>query len=156
MKVSFHAIDSVDEASLAYAVIVTRQSGQWVLVRHRQRETWEIPGGHREPGELPAATAARELREETGAIAFDLQPVCEYSVQREGQPASYGRLFYAEIWERGQLPPSEIGEVQLFPALPDGLTYPLIQPHLLTKVRAWLKEVEGAQIADQTAPSGRS
>lgn len=30
---------------------------------------WDIPGGHREPGETPMQTAAREVFEETGAEA---------------------------------------------------------------------------------------
>ena len=30
---------------------------------------WEIPAGTLEPGELPAACAARELREEAGLVA---------------------------------------------------------------------------------------
>ncbi len=36
-----------------------------LLVRHRLHG-WSCPGGHLEPGESPAATAARELAEETG------------------------------------------------------------------------------------------
>ena len=39
-------------------------------------------------------------------------------------------MFYAEIKELGDLPESEIGEVKLFDALPEKLTYPEIQPYL--------------------------
>jgi ADP-ribose pyrophosphatase len=36
---------------------------------------WEIPAGTLEPGELPAAGAARELREEAGLVAEELLPL---------------------------------------------------------------------------------
>ncbi len=37
--------------------------------------TLEIPGGMCDPGESPAETAARELREETGYVAGRLEPL---------------------------------------------------------------------------------
>ncbi len=43
------------------------------------RDTIEFPGGHRDMGEAPIVTAARELREETGLIAGHIAPICELS-----------------------------------------------------------------------------
>ena len=57
--------DHVDDALLKYAVIIAKHQGKWVFCRHRERDTLEIPGGHREPGETILETARRELAEET-------------------------------------------------------------------------------------------
>ncbi len=122
--------DRVDGALLKYAVILSRSGGKWVFCRHRERDTWEIPGGHREPGEDILDTARRELREETGARDFTLRPVCVYSVVRDGVE-SFGMLCYAEIASFDRELRFEIGETALFDTLPEALTYPLIQPRLL-------------------------
>ncbi|MBQ8509849.1 MAG: GNAT family N-acetyltransferase [Clostridia bacterium] len=128
MTVHFSPLCETNPADLAFAVIAARYRGQWLLVRHRERSTWEIPGGHREPGEDITATARRELWEETGASDFDLVPVCRYHVDDNASRA--GILFLAQIRALGELPPSEIAERRLFDELPDNLTYPEIQPHL--------------------------
>ena len=39
-----------------------------------------MPGGHREAGEDILETAKRELQEETGAIKFEIKPICVYLV----------------------------------------------------------------------------
>ena len=137
----------VPDTLLKFAVIVSRHNGKWVLCRHRDRTSWECPGGHREPGELIEKTARRELWEETGAEEYTLSPVCVYSVHgNDGGIAdseeTFGMLYFAEISAFGDLPPLEIQEVQLFARLPENWTYPEIQPHLLQKIK------EAAGIAD--------
>ena len=57
----------VPDEEIKIAVVAARYEGKWLLCRHRDRDTWELPGGHREAGETIAETAMRELREETGA-----------------------------------------------------------------------------------------
>ena len=49
MKVSFY--ESVAKHDLKFAVIISRYLKQWVFCKHKQRKTFEIPGGHRENGE---------------------------------------------------------------------------------------------------------
>jgi len=129
MDVSFLELGSVDMEELQYAVIVAQYEGQWVLVRHKERDTWEVPGGRREAGEDIAAAARRELIEETGAQEFSICPMCIYSVNRNGT-LSYGQLFFATVSTMGDLPQSEIAERAFTDKLPDKLTYPLIQPKL--------------------------
>ena len=53
--------ESVKDETLKYAVIAARYKDKWVFVKHRERDTLEVPGGHREAGENIAQTAAREL-----------------------------------------------------------------------------------------------
>lgn len=53
--------DEVPDELLKFAVILTMHNGKWVFCRHRERNTWEIPGGHREDGEDILSTAKREL-----------------------------------------------------------------------------------------------
>lgn len=139
MEVRFfeQALDS----DLKYAVIAARQSGKWLLCRHRERSTWELPGGHREPGERIQQTAQRELFEETGATEFQLEPVAAYGVYSGGEEPTYGALFFAEIRELGCRPEgSEIGENHAFGTLPENVTYPQIQPRLMEYILQWLEE----------------
>lgn len=114
-----------------YAVIIAKHQGKLLWCRHRDRQTWEIPGGHIEPGESAIEAAVRELQEETGATDFTLQPICWYSAWRaDGVPHSCGLLCAAEVHAMGDLH-SEIEEVRPFDGMPGALTYPDIQPRLL-------------------------
>lgn len=127
--------ESVEDSLLKFAVILARSGGKWVFCKHRERTTLEIPGGHREPGEAVDQTAARELREETGAKEFTLRPVCVYSVVRDDGPESCGGLYAAEIKTFGEIH-SEIEKIVLLDEPPEGnWTYPEIQPELLEEAR---------------------
>jgi 8-oxo-dGTP diphosphatase len=136
LKVNFYGLNLVEDSKLRFAVIMSRHNGKWIFARHKERVTWEIPGGHREQNEDIESTAARELIEETGAENFTIIPVCIYSVDR-GESESFGQLFYSEISHLGGLPNSEIGEIGLFDDMPENLTYPLIQPYLFKKVEEY-------------------
>lgn len=144
MKINFYEFKNICDEELKFAVIMARYKNKWIFVRHRERATWEIPGGHREEKEAINSTASRELYEETGAVDFKITPVCVYSVRRDVNDAvayseSYGGLFFAEVNGLNSLPVSEIGEIKLFDDLPMELTYPLIQPHLYNRIEKFLK-----------------
>lgn len=129
MEVKFY--DTCNEELLKFAVIVSRFQDQWVFVKHRKRDTLEIPGGKRELGESILACAKRELYEETGADIYELEPVCVYSVKRDGEDESFGMLYIAQIEQFSMLPESEIEHVELLDELPkENWTYPEIQPLL--------------------------
>ena len=57
MKVKFFDLNA--DKPLKYAVICARYNGKWVFCKHKERDTYEIPGGHREDGEDIEATAKR-------------------------------------------------------------------------------------------------
>lgn len=135
IKITFY--DSIENHLLKYAVIVSRYRNQWVFCKHRDRTTFEFPGGHREPGEDIVNTAKRELYEETGAVDYTLKQIGPYSVLDFEE--TFGMLFYSEIRELGEMPPGfEIERIQLFEELPGPLTYPEIQPILMDKVISFL------------------
>ncbi len=132
MEVKFY--DVVPDNLLKFAVIISKHNGKWVLCKHKERSTYEVPGGHRESGENILDTAKRELYEETGATVFDLKPVCVYSVTApnnfDGQE-TFGMLYFAEIKDFEPELHSEIEKIEFFDKLPNNWTYPLIQPKLL-------------------------
>ena len=61
------------DIELLYSVIVSRYNGRWVLCRHKDRTTYEVPGGHIEEGESSYEAAKRELYEETGAVEYTIE-----------------------------------------------------------------------------------
>jgi len=110
-----------------FSIMVSRYRGQWVWVKHKDRNTWELPAGHLEPGETPLEAAHRELYEETGTLDFSIDPIVSYEGILNGKRV-FGMIFIAEIIELGPLPGFEIGEIGLFEGIPEQLTYPQIQP----------------------------
>lgn len=132
IQVDFMPVPSAPDGQVGFAVIMARTACGWLFVRKKGSATWEIPGGHREPGEAVGQTAARELYEETGASASVMEPVTAYRVT-DGTKTSCGVLYFAEIGARGALPESEIAEVICADAMPEALTYPQIQPLLFAR-----------------------
>lgn len=119
-------------------MIISQSNGKWVLCKHKERDTYEVPGGHREAGEDILETATRELQEETGAVKFDIEPICVYSVTgktkvNETGEESFGLLCFAEIMGFSGKLECEIEKVEFMDELPDNWTYPLIQPKLIEK-----------------------
>jgi 8-oxo-dGTP diphosphatase len=141
LEVRFY--EEIEDRLLKYAVICARSKKQWVFCKHKERNTYELPGGHREPGEDILITADRELREETGACYFELNPVTIYGVRNieedTVQEETFGLLCFAEIISFGALPDYEMEQVILREEMPVEQTYPLIQPKLFERVTRYLE-----------------
>lgn len=142
VKVRFY--ESVNDDLLKFAVIIARTGGKWVFCKHKARDTYEVPGGHREEGEDILDTAKRELYEETGAVDFDITPTCVYSVTAKDNfdgEETFGMLYYADVRTFETELHSEIEKIIITDKLVEHWTYPLIQPKLLdeAKRRGYLK-----------------
>ena len=120
-----------------FVVICARYQGKWILCRHKERTSYELPGGHIEPGETPRQAAERELFEETGALSFEMKAAFDYCVSR-GEEASCGQVFLARVQKLGPLPDSEMAQIALMDDLPLDMTYPAIQPLLYRWMQQWL------------------
>lgn len=143
LEVKFY--DTVDDTLLKFAVIISKSNGKWVFCKHKERDTFEVPGGHRESGEEIIETAKRELQEETGAVRFDIKPICVYSVTgknrvNESGEETFGLLCYADIIEFSDQLNSEMEKVVLMEQLPENWTYPFIQPRLIEKYLQMVKQ----------------
>jgi 8-oxo-dGTP diphosphatase len=126
-----------------YTVIFARQAvngkWQWFYARHKDRATFECPGGHIEPGETTLQCAERELREETGAEKFNLFPAFDYTVHRNGISRGIGQAYLADVEKFGELNPAyEMAEVKAFDTFPEAMTYPEILPVLFAEMQRWL------------------
>lgn len=131
-KVNFY--DKIEDDQLKFAVIISRSNNKWVFCKHRDRNTYEVPGGHREKGENILDTAKRELYEETGALQFDIKPVCVYSVIAKDNfdgKETFGMLYFAEIETFEEELHSEIEKIIITDKIVDNWTYPEIQPRLM-------------------------
>ena len=145
MKVNFY--EDVDDKLLKFAVIISKSQDKWVFCKHKERDTYEVPGGHREENETILETAKRELNEETGAIDFSIQKICVYSVTgktrvNESGEESYGMLYYADIKEFDKELHSEMEKVLLLDELPTEWTYPQIQPSLIKEFQRRTKKIK--------------
>lgn len=101
--------DNVDDELLKFAVIISKTNGKWIFCKHKERDTYEVPGGHRENGEDILTAAKRELMEETGATDFNIKQICAYSVKGKTRvnqsidDKTFGMLFFAEVFSFGEI-----------------------------------------------------
>lgn len=139
LEINFY--EHVQDDLLEFAVIISKTNGKWVFCKHKQRDTYEVPGGHREKGETIFETARRELMEETGAVDFTINPVCVYSVKgktrinKQDDDETFGMLFVADIVSFEEELYSEIEKIIITDTLVENWTYPLIQPRLIDEAK---------------------
>jgi ADP-ribose pyrophosphatase YjhB (NUDIX family) len=102
--------------------------GDDVLLIRRARDpgagTWSLPGGKQELGETVAATAAREVREETG-IEISLGPLVDVVDAIRTDAAGRVRTHYTLVdfvaeWASGELVPGDDADACAW-APPDAL-----------------------------------
>lgn len=144
LNIAFYRQEQIEDELFEHVVIMAKMNGEWIFCRHKERDTWEFPGGHREPGETVLQAAKRELYEETGAVVFDIYPVSAYRVIDEYE--SYTMLYVAELGVLHPIPGgSEIAEIMMTTKTPEKLTYPKTYPYLFESVQKWLNRRSGAK-----------
>ena len=140
MKEPVFLRNAYEESALKYAVVAARYEGKWIFCRHKDRTTWEIPGGHIEPGETPLEAAKRELFEESRIRDAEVYPVCDYWGFNPFR-CSNGMVFLAVVQSIGERPESEMQEIGMFDELPENLTYPQTSPVLYHEAEKLLKSL---------------
>jgi len=94
----------------AVAVLAEPRPGTITLVRQYRKPIegflLELPAGKLEANEEPLACARRELREETGYLAVDLEEVCTFYTS-PGFANETIHLFYAFSLTEGETSPDE-------------------------------------------------
>ena len=80
------------------ALVVVRFAESVLMVFNGWRQQWELPGGMREPGETPRQAAVRELAEETGieAAELDFGAVAEVDLRLPSR-REYTALYRADL-----------------------------------------------------------
>lgn len=130
--VTIFELEKIAEEQLDFAVIISKYQEKFVYVKHKERDTLEIPGGKRELGESITECAARELKEETGAKHFTLEPLFIYGVEKDGE-TDYGLVFEAQITDLQDELTSEIEAIYVMAEPRANWTYPTIQPLVLAE-----------------------
>jgi ADP-ribose pyrophosphatase YjhB (NUDIX family) len=128
--ISPDARDEPGEPVICAGAVVRDPSGRLLLVRRGQppaQGSWTLPGGRVEPGETPAAAAAREVREETGldVVVGDLLatvPVLGYLVHDFRATVAGGELRAGDdASDVGWFAVGELSTLELSPGLLEAL-----------------------------------
>lgn len=128
MNVQFYC--SYSDANISHIAIVARIKNKWLLCQNKNQ--YRIPAGKRRAQESTFSAASRILREETGASAFTLIPVCAYSVDESGKSEFFGMLYFAKIEVLSETGKADLALVENLPIF---WTDPTIQLPILEKIQ---------------------
>ncbi len=108
--------------SCGFLILRGNPPREFLLMRHADR--WDLPKGHVDPGETEMQCALRELQEETGIIADDIEQIAgfRFTTQYQVRTKKDGRLydktlvvFLARLNRDVKIDPTEHGGYQWFP-----------------------------------------
>jgi 8-oxo-dGTP diphosphatase len=131
--------------------IISFYKNKWVFCKHKERQTWENPGGHIEISETPLEAAKRELFEETGALKYDIKLLCDYYVSGLLNGKNFsgnGQVFLANVHSFDKIPDnSEMEKIDFFALPPNKLTYPIYAEKIFPMAMELFKEINVEQNA---------
>lgn len=126
-SITYYELGSIPSSRIEFAIIISKYKDKYVMVKHKKRNTLEIPGGNVEKDEGILECAKRELFEETGAVKYTIEP--RFIFEKNGL---FAQVFEANIEEIVTLPDSEIEKVVFLDSLDNiDWTYPDIQPYII-------------------------
>jgi 8-oxo-dGTP diphosphatase len=129
-NIQLYDLGYCDEKDYAIVVCVCKYKDKYVFSFNKNRNGWEIPGGHIEKGETWEEAAKREVYEETGATKTSIKPICVYKID------TFAILGYCEILELGKIPAnSEMSDVCFLDRLPQNMTFPESSKLFFDKVK---------------------
>jgi len=102
-------IDMVEHRGAVTMIPVDSQGQIWFIRQYRHaigKELLELPAGAAEAGESPLISAQRELREETGMAAGDLQEIGSFYLA-PGYSNEFMHIFLAGDLHAAPLPPDK-------------------------------------------------
>lgn len=79
------------------SLVIIKYDDKFALVRHKERQQWELPGGSKEEGETPRECAVRELFEETNQIVNDVDFKGLGKLYNDKGKDEYVALYFGEI-----------------------------------------------------------
>ena len=105
-QIAESGLDSDIYKPLLITFMAIRHESNFLLVHHRERQAWELPGGHIEGAESARDCAIRELFEETGQTAERLtfRAVLKY------RAGSDNRIYYGTLYSGELLSPAPFRE----------------------------------------------
>lgn len=117
---------------------IIMKEDKFLMVENDRFDHMYSVGGRIKFGETAEEAVVREVYEETGAVDFDMKPICVYSVIAEDNfdgEESFGMLYYADIKSFEKELHSEIERIMITDELPAAWTYPEIQPKLIEEAK---------------------
>jgi len=108
--------------SCGFLIIRGNPPREFLLMRHADR--WDLPKGHVDNGETEMLCALRELHEETGITAGDIEQIegfrftTQYQVRAKRSDRLYDKtlvVFLARLNRDVKIDPTEHGGYQWFP-----------------------------------------
>jgi len=107
--------------SCGFLIVRGEPVREFLLMRHFDR--WDLPKGHVDPGETDMQCALRELNEETGITAADIETIdgfrflLQYPVREKRDGRLYDKtlvVFLARLVRDVRIDPTEHGGYQWF------------------------------------------